>query len=42
MIAGSPLWYFIYLSVALNLLLMVSVRLHDAAAGRVVSRLELP
>lgn len=42
MIAGSPLWYFLYLSVALNLLLMLSVRLHDAAAGRVVSRLELP
>jgi len=41
MIAGSPLWYFLYLSVALNLLLMLSVRLHDAAAGRVVSRLEL-
>ncbi len=41
MIAGSPLWYFIYLAVGLNLLLMVSVRLHDAAAGRVVARLEL-
>jgi hypothetical protein len=42
MIAGSPLWYFLYLSIGLNLLLMLSVRLHDAAAGRVVSRLELP
>ena len=42
MIAGSPLWYFMYLSVALNLLLMLSVRFHDAAAGRVVARLELP
>jgi hypothetical protein len=42
MIAGSPLWYFLYLSVALNLLLMLSVRLHDAAAGRVVARLDLP
>jgi hypothetical protein len=41
MIAGSPLWYFIYLSVALNLLLALSVRLHDAAAGRVVARLDL-
>lgn len=41
MIAGSPLWYFIYLSVGLNLLLMLSVRLHDAAAGRVVERLDL-
>ncbi len=42
MIAGSPLWYFIYLSVGLNLLLMLSVRLHDAAAARVVARLDLP
>lgn len=42
MIAGSPLWYFMYLSVVLNLLLMLSVRLHDAAAGRVVARLDLP
>ena len=41
MIAGSPFWYFIYLSVGLNLLLMVSVRLHDAAAGRVVQKLNL-
>lgn len=41
MIAGSPLWYFVYLSVGLNLLLAVSVRLHDAAAGRVVARLGL-
>ncbi len=41
MIAGSPLWYFVYLSVGLNLLLAISVRLHDAAAGRVVSRLGL-
>jgi hypothetical protein len=41
MIVGSPLWYFIYLAVGLNLLLMVSVRLHDAAAGRVVARLDL-
>lgn len=42
MIAGSPLWYFAYLAVGLNLLLAVSVRLHDAAAGRVVARLGLP
>jgi phosphatidylglycerophosphate synthase len=42
MIAGSPLWYFIYLAVGLNLLLLVSVRLHDTAAGRVVTRLGLP
>jgi hypothetical protein len=42
MIAGSPLWYFFYLSVALNALLLLSVRLHDAAAGRVVAKLCLP
>jgi len=42
MLAGSPLWYFIYLAVGLNLLLLVSVRLHDTAAGRVVTRLGLP
>jgi len=42
MIAGSPLWYFVYLAVALNVLLAVSVRLHDAAAGRIVMRLDLP
>ena len=42
MLAGSPLWYFIYLSVALNLLLAVSVKLHDRAAGRVVAELSLP
>lgn len=41
MIAGSPLWYFVYLSIGLNLLLAISVRLHDAAAGRVVARLGL-
>ncbi len=42
MIVGSPLWYFMYLSIVLNLMLMLSVRLHDAAAGRVVARLNLP
>lgn len=42
MIAGSPLWYFLYLALALNALLLLSVRLHDAAAGRVVARLALP
>lgn len=41
MIAGTPLWYFMYLSVALNLLLVISVQLHDAAAGRVVTKLGL-
>lgn len=42
MIAGSPLWYFVYLAVGLNVLLIVSVRLHDTAASRVVARLDLP
>ena len=41
MLAGSPLWYFLYQTVVLNLLLVLSVRLHDAAARRVVARLGL-
>lgn len=41
MLAGSPLWYFLYQSVVLNLLLAVAVRLEDAAAARVVRRLGL-
>ena len=35
MLAGSPLWYFLYQAVALNLLLIVSVRAHNAAAKRI-------
>ena len=37
MLAGSPLWYCLWLIVALNLLLVVSVRRHDAAADRIVA-----
>jgi len=37
--AGSPLWYFIYQSVVLNLLLVLSVQLHNTAARRVAARL---
>lgn len=40
MLAGSPLWYFLYQTVALNLLLIVSVRAHNAAAQRIAARIE--
>ena len=39
MIAGSPLYYFVYQTVVLNLLLVVAVRLHNAAAQRVAARI---
>lgn len=39
MLAGSPLWYFLYQAVALNLLLIVSVRAHNAAAKRIARRI---
>ncbi|WP_225207125.1 CDP-alcohol phosphatidyltransferase family protein [Novosphingobium huizhouense] len=39
MIAGSPLYYFLYQTIVLNLLLMVAVRLHNAAARRVALRI---
>jgi hypothetical protein len=39
MIAGSPLYYFIYQAVVLNGLLVVSVQLHNGAAKRVAARL---
>ncbi|MGH6785449.1 MAG: CDP-alcohol phosphatidyltransferase family protein [Novosphingobium sp.] len=35
MLAGSPLWYLLYQAALLNLLLLVSVRLHNAAARRI-------
>jgi phosphatidylglycerophosphate synthase len=35
MFAGSPLWYLLYQAVALNLLLVVSVGRHNAAARRI-------
>ena len=41
MLVGSPLWYFVYQSLALNALLAIAVRREDAAALRVVNRLGL-
>jgi len=35
MLAGSPLWYFLYQTVILNLLLVASVVMHNAAARRI-------
>lgn len=35
MLAGSPLWYFIYQAVVLNGLMVLSVRKHNAAARRI-------
>ena len=37
MIAGSPLYYFLWLVVGLNLVLVLSVRRHDAAADRIIA-----
>lgn len=37
MLAGSPLWYFLYQAVILNLLLVISVRAHNAAARRIAA-----
>jgi phosphatidylglycerophosphate synthase len=39
MFAGSPLWFFIYQAVVLNLLLAFSARRHNAAWSRVASKL---
>jgi len=39
MIAGSPVWYFFYQAVILNVLLLISVQLHNRAAVRTASRL---
>ncbi len=36
MLLGSPLWYFLYQTVVLNLLLVVSVRRHNAAADNMM------
>jgi phosphatidylglycerophosphate synthase len=41
MLAGSPLWYFVYQAVVLNLLLAVSVVRHNRAAQRIVAVLKL-
>ena len=37
MLAGSPMWFFLYQAVVLNLLLVVSVRRHNAAARRIAA-----
>ncbi|MFN3425173.1 MAG: CDP-alcohol phosphatidyltransferase family protein [Novosphingobium meiothermophilum] len=39
MIAGSPVWYFFYQTVVLNLLLVISVQLHNRAAKATASRI---
>lgn len=39
MFAGSPLWYLLYQTIVLNLLLVHSVRAHNAAAGRIAARI---
>ncbi|MCY1670353.1 CDP-alcohol phosphatidyltransferase family protein [Novosphingobium sp. SL115] len=40
MIAGSPVWYFFYQAVVLNVLLAVSVRLHNKAAIATAGRID--
>lgn len=42
MIAGSPVWYFFYQAVALNVLLAISVILHNRAATHTASRIAGP
>jgi phosphatidylglycerophosphate synthase len=39
MLAGSPLWYFMYQAIALNLLLVISVVAHNRAAQRIAKSL---
>lgn len=39
MLAGSPLWYFLYQSLVLNALLVVSVVAHNRAAQRIAARI---
>jgi len=39
MFAGSPVWYMLYQSLALNALLVVSVVMHNAAARRIAARI---
>lgn len=39
MLLGTPLWYLIYQSLVLNLLLAISVAMHNAAARRIATRL---
>lgn len=39
MLLGSPIWYFLYQAVVLNLLLVVSVKMHNAAARRIAAEI---
>ena len=39
MFAGTPLWYMLYQSLVLNALLVISVRMHNAAAQRIALRI---
>lgn len=39
MVAGSPLWYFLYQSLVLNALLVASVVAHNRAAKRIAARI---
>jgi hypothetical protein len=39
MLAGSPLWYLFYQAVVLNLLLVLSVWMHNAAARRIARQI---
>lgn len=39
MLLGSPLWYLLYQAIALNLLMLASVKLHNAAARRIATGL---
>ena len=39
MFTGTPLWYMLYLALVLNTLLVISVRLHNAAAQRIALRI---
>lgn len=38
MLAGGPLWYFLYQTVVLNALMLVSVSRHNAAARRIAAK----
>ncbi|HEY6871010.1 MAG TPA: CDP-alcohol phosphatidyltransferase family protein [Novosphingobium sp.] len=42
MLAGSPWWYFAFLTVILNALLVVSVIAHNRAAQRIAARIAVP
>ncbi len=41
MLAGSPVWYFFYQAVVLNVLLLISVQLHNRAAKVTANRVDL-